>query len=168
MTLRIERFDETSQVQLIGPLTALLHEAYRPLAEGGLGYLASHQDERTTLKRLKQGESFLAFWGGQLAGTIYLYPPKEDSPCEHYRKPGVYSFGQFAVSPDLQGRGIGEALLKFVEQRARELGATEIAMDTAEGATVLIAMYSRHGYRNVGSVQWSVTNYMSVVMSKPL
>jgi GNAT superfamily N-acetyltransferase len=168
MTLRIETFDEQRHGHFIVSLTALLHESYRPLAEMGFRYSATHQDERATLKRLKQGESFLAFWEDQLAGTIYLRPPKQDHPCEYYQKHGVFHFGQFAVRVDLQGKGLAREMLAFVEGRAKALGGVEIALDTAEGATALIATYTRHGYRKVGSVKWTTTNYQSVIMSKVL
>ena len=59
-------------------------------------------------------------------------------------------------------------LLDFVEARARESGARELALDTAVGAKHLIDMYLRKGYRLVDKVDWPETNYLSVVMSKNL
>ena len=70
MKLIIATFDETQHQHLIEPLTELLHEAYRPLAEAGFKYLATHQDAGLTRRRLLRGDSFLAFWDSQLAGTI--------------------------------------------------------------------------------------------------
>lgn len=168
MALSIETFDREKHAQLIAPLTELLHAAYKPLADQGLRYLASHQDEGMTLKRLSQGQSFLAFFDGDLAGTIYLHPSKPDHPCVLYRAPQLFFFGQFAVRVDLQGRGIARALLDHVEGQAREQGGKTMALDTAEGASALIAWYARRGYKQLGYMRWDATNYRSVVMGKPL
>ena len=149
-------------------ITTLLHEAYAPLAGMGLRYLASHQDSATTKRRLKRGIPFVATREGALIGTVTLYPPATESPCAWYMRPGVYCFGQFAIRPDLQRQGIGSRLLRVIEARARECGAAELALDTAEGATHLRAWYERLGFRFIGNVSWDVTNYRSVVLSKNL
>lgn len=164
--LKIERFDVTQHSLWVAPLTELLHEAYAGLVLKGFQYVASHQLPERTLERLTRGEAFLAFWDGNLAGAISLDIPKQDSPCEYYRRAGLVHFGQFAVKPAYQGHGIARRLLQHMEQRAKELGASQIVMDTAEGALELIAMYERHGYRVVAETQWTSTNYRSVVMAK--
>jgi hypothetical protein len=46
--------------------------------------------------------------------------------------------------------------------------AAELAVDTAEPARHLIDWYTRLGYRFIEYAQWDVTNYRSVVMSKPI
>jgi predicted N-acetyltransferase YhbS len=152
----------------VAALTELLHQAYGQLARAGFRYLATHQDEAMTRKRLESGYPLVATQGEQIVGTVTLYPPDEDSPCELYRQAGVFCFGQFGVRPDLQRGGIGRALVAHLESKARELGGTHLALDTAEGATHLVQWYERLGFRLVQHVQWDVTNYRSVVMSKPL
>jgi GNAT superfamily N-acetyltransferase len=77
-------------------------------------------------------------------------------------------FGQFAVRPSHQGRGIGTTLLRLVEQRAAEQGVRQLALDTSEHAADLIAFYEVKGFRFVEHVQWSETNYRSVVLAKGL
>jgi GNAT superfamily N-acetyltransferase len=134
----------------------------------GFRYLATHQDDATTLKRLQRGFAFIAELDGTLAGTITLRPAPVQSDCGWYLQPGVFSFGQFAVRPDLQRCGIGLRLLQFIEQQARERGATELALDTAEEAIHLRQWYARLGFRCVGYVSWPDTNYRSIVLSKQL
>jgi GNAT superfamily N-acetyltransferase len=152
----------------IPPITALLHAAYAPLARMGFRYLATHQDDATTLRRLQRGFAFVAELDGVIVGTITLRPPPAQSDCAWYLRPGVFSFGQFAVSPDLQRRGIGLRMLQFIEQQARDRGATELALDTAEGAIHLCQWYERLGFRFIEHVTWPVTNYRSVILSKQL
>lgn len=159
---------EFSGEDRIPPVTKLLHAAYAGLAEMGFRYLATHQDDAMTLKRLESGRSFFAEKDGELVGTVTLRPPNPESDCQWYRRDGVYSFGQFAVNPDFQRAGIGSRLLKHVEKEARVKGAVELALDTAEGASHLRDWYSKLGYRFVEYGDWEVTNYRSVVLSKRL
>lgn len=44
----------------------------------------------------------------------------------------------------------------------------ELALDTAEQAQHLIALYAGFGYRHVGFVQWPGKVYRSFVLSKAL
>lgn len=149
-------------------LTDLLHRAYRPLAEGGLRYLATHQDVDMTRRRCAAGDTFVAEREGRVVGTITLayFDPARPKGMAFYDRPDVAHFMQFAVEPALQRQGIGSALLDAVETRAAARGMREIALDTAEPATDLITRYERRGYRFVDHVQWEVTNYRSVMMSK--
>lgn len=153
----------------ISELTALLHRAYAPLAERGMEYLATHQDDDTTRCRTAEGECFVAVHDdGRIVGTIVLIPAHGPGDVPYYDRPDVACFGQFAVEPALQGAGIGARLMDTVERRAAETGAREIALDTAETAVELIATYTRRGYRVVAGADWDVTNYRSVIMSRAL
>ena len=151
-------------------LTAMLHRAYRPLAERGMQYLASHQDTAMTRTRaLGPGcECIVALCGGAFVGTIALTRAGWSKGTPWYERPGVAAFGQFAVDPAHQGRGIGGLLLGWAEARAAESGAAELACDTSEHAHDLIRLYTARGYRAVETVRWDVTNYRSVVLSKAL
>jgi GNAT superfamily N-acetyltransferase len=163
-----ETFNPERHSALIEPLTALLHEAYAPLAARGMKYLATHQAPSKTFERLQRGESTLGFLDGSLVSTVTLYREDPVSACRYYRTAGVFSFGQFAVKQSHQGRGIGSAIMDMVESRAKELGARELALDTSEHASELIRMYTKRGYTLVGHTQWELVNYRSVIMSKSL
>lgn len=149
-------------------LTHLLHRAYKPLAEMGLRYFATHQTVEQTRSRVEAGECFVAEFEGQIIGTITLYTePHHDVP-DWYRRPEVGWFGQFGIEPRLQGTGVGNRMMQYVEERAIQLGLSELALDTSEQATHLIDWYKRHGWRVVEETDWDVTNYKSLVMSKAL
>jgi len=150
-------------------LTDLLHRAYAPLAAMGFRYLATHQDVATTRRRIAKGECFLMFDGARVIGTIVVTPPSTPAPyCEWYDRPDVAVANQFAIEPEFQGQGFGSRLLNLAERRARELGAAELAVDTAEGAAHLIRFYDVRGYRHIGYAQWKQANYRSVILSKRL
>jgi GNAT superfamily N-acetyltransferase len=153
----------------IAELTALLHRAYASLAEQGFRFWATQQSENDTRKRISDGHCYVAVMQGKIVGTITLRRRERTKGSPWYDRPDVASFGQFAVEPEFQRRGIGLALLNQVERRAREEGVVELALDTAEGASALIEMYSKLGYRFIEHVDWRPdTNYRSVILSKRL
>lgn len=63
------------------------------------------------------------------------------------------AFGMFAVRPQLQGQGIGDALLAECERRARAAGARRMTMTVIWTRSELIAWYERRGYRATGEQQ---------------
>ncbi len=149
-------------------LTELLHRAYRVLADMGLRFLATYQDVDTTKSRVSIGTCFVAELDGKIVGTITYYAPGRRYGCDYYKKKGVAHVGQLAVEPTLQRLGIAARLMSRAEDFARSRGMRELALDTAEPAIQLIDWYTRIGYRFVGYHQWDVTNYRSVIMTKPL
>jgi len=166
--MQILRFEVSRHDFLVEPLTELLHTSYAPLLERGMRYLATHQTPEVTRKRLLEGESYLGIKDDQLIATVTLKSRREVCRTRWYTQSGIFHFGQFAVHPDFQGQGIGSRLMDMLEGRARDLGATELALDTSEHAEDLIYMYTKRGYRRVETVQWEETNYRSVILSKTL
>ncbi|MFA5889865.1 MAG: GNAT family N-acetyltransferase [Actinomycetota bacterium] len=165
ISLREWNAEEDSLVEL----TDLLHRSYAGLAEMGLRYVATYQDEETTARRIAGVECTLALLDNQMVGTVTFRPPGRSRGCPWYDHPDVASFGQFCVDPDLRRVGLGSALLDHVEARAAQSGAAEIACDTAEQATHLIEMYEARGYRFIEYADWRpMTNFRSVVLSKTL
>lgn len=153
----------------ISEITELLHKSYKQLADLGFRYLATHQDDHETEKRLIKGISYLALDGKKIISTVSLYHNNSESyNCNWYQKKNVAHFGQFGVLPEYQKEGIGNYMMDLIEAKAKELGETELALDTAEGAVHLINFYKRRGYRFIEYVDWDVTNYRSVIMSKKL
>lgn len=157
-----------SSSDTIPELTRLLHDAYAHLARRGLRYVATHQNDIITARRLGRGFPLVAYLNQELVGTATLYPPRPDSPVPWYRRPDVFHFGQFGVRPSLQRKGIGVRILRELERRARARGASELACDTAEEAEHLRSWYDREGYRFIAHTQWAITNFRSVVLSKGL
>ena len=164
-SLEIKLFSEDDP---ISDLTGLINRAYSQLADLGLKYVGTWQGDDITRKRIRTAECYVGFLDGRIVATILFRDPATTRGSPWYERDDVASFGQFGVEPDLQGRGVGSAMLSHIENRAIEKGAAEIALDTAEPAQHLIDWYSRRGYRFIEYVDWPVTNYRSVIMSKNL
>jgi GNAT superfamily N-acetyltransferase len=164
--IQISALDEHDSLEA---LTALLHRAYAELGAMGFRYKAVDQGVEITRARISNGECYVAVYGGELVGTAVLLPPSwRPAHCEWYRRPEVAVLSQFAVEPQLQRRGLGSRLISHLEARAAELGAEELTINTAEGATHLVGLYERRGYRHIGHAQWEHTNFRSVLLSKRL
>lgn len=152
----------------ISALTGLLHAAYAGLGGMGFNYTAVDQSEDVTRKRISRGDCLVAIERGVLLGTIMFHAPGRSRGCPCYERPDVATIGQFGITPDRQGGGIGTRLLRAAEQMAVASGAAELALDTSEGADHLIAWYEREGFRFVEYAQWEGKTYRSVIMSKRL
>jgi GNAT superfamily N-acetyltransferase len=86
--------------------------------------------------RCEAGEAWLLEGGdGALLGAVVI----EDAP-DHLWLDNV------AVEPTLHHRGIGRALLDFVEAEARRRGHAELRLLTHERMERNIALYARLGY----------------------
>ncbi|MFE9774418.1 GNAT family N-acetyltransferase [Streptomyces sp. NPDC005931] len=72
--------------------------------------------------------------------------------CFQLEHRGEYAyFGMFAVSPALQGAGLGKTIIAEAERRAREAwGVREMHMTVISVREDLIAWYERRGYRRTG------------------
>jgi N-acetylglutamate synthase-like GNAT family acetyltransferase len=66
---------------------------------------------------------------------------------------GAGYFGTFAVRPTLQGGGVGAALLRAAEERARRLGLERVEMTVLSVRSELIAWYERRGYARTGATR---------------
>jgi ribosomal protein S18 acetylase RimI-like enzyme len=74
--------------------------------------------------------------------------------CCQLEHRGEYAyFGMFAVSPTLQGAGLGKAVIAEAERQARESwGVREMHMTVISVRDDLIAWYERRGYRRTGEM----------------
>jgi len=94
--------------------------------------------------------------GGQLIACAHI---AEDE--------GAGYFGMFAVSPQLQGSGIGKALLAEAERVVRdEWQLPQMRMRVIDLRDELIAFYQRRGYRRTG--QYSPFPYGDARFGLPL
>jgi ribosomal protein S18 acetylase RimI-like enzyme len=69
-------------------------------------------------------------------------------------KPGILRLRQMAVLNDLQGKGIGRALMNFAENIARDQGYRVMSMHARKNA---VGFYEKMGYKVAGNEFLEVT-----------
>jgi predicted GNAT family N-acyltransferase len=80
---------------------------------------------------------FACYLGGRLAGCLVLCP----------REGGDIQMRQVSVATELQGQGIGTALVEYSEVWARQAGYRRMILHARDTAT---AFYEKLGYAKVG------------------
>lgn len=150
-------------------LTDLLHRAYKPLADIGLNFIATHQTVEYTRKYFRKGECYLLMNPeNKMCGTIFYYNETFKDAPDIFKDKDTVLFGKFAVEPEIQKNGIGSMLMDFAEQLAKQRGKKRMVLDTSENAEHLIRYYNKRGYKYLHHWQWPDVNYKSVVMVKEL
>ena len=152
----------------ISKLTEMLHAAYAGLAKQGFNFTAADQSDDITRARIAEGLCLVAIGDGGIIGTLIYQAPNPALPCDWYDRPNVAFLQQFAVRPDLQGKGIGSLLLAEAEKRASMDKASEIVLDTSEKAEDLIRWYENRGYAIAGRTRFPGKTYYSAILSKAL
>ncbi len=94
----------------IEAITGMLHDAYAPLAALGLRFVATHQDSAVTRRRMRRGDDSRARRGCDRRHHL-AEGCRDHSGLPLYERPDVAAFGQYAVRPSHQCRGIGSTLL---------------------------------------------------------
>ena len=91
---------------------------------------------------------------GTLLGTVTSCPP--GSPWRELSDPGEAQgeFRMLAVVPAARGRGVGEALVRACEERARAAGATRMWLTTLDDMAAAQRIYARLGYRHDPARDW--------------
>jgi ribosomal protein S18 acetylase RimI-like enzyme len=85
-----------------------------------------------------EGSVYVAIRNGDVCGVLVL------KPAERY-----LLIENVAVDPNYQGCGLGQKLMRFVEQQARQAGLGEVRLYTNELMTENIAFYLWLGYEEV-------------------
>lgn len=70
-----------------------------------------------------------------------------------------------AIEPNARGKGVGTRLQEAVDERARDLGRTEIILEVVDANPRAKALYERHGYRTVTTVTSPCGRLDSVFLS---
>lgn len=65
-------------------------------------------------------------------------------------RPGRAEVTRMRVAPDLHRRGLGWAMLTHLLERARQLGLSELELETTSRQTPAIAMYKKAGFTETG------------------
>lgn len=140
----------------VGAIVALVESAYRgDASRAGWTTEADLLDGRRTgaddvIACIDRPRSriLLAERGDALLACAHVAEEHSDG------EPSSGYFGMFSVRPDLQGSGIGKALLDEAERMVRDdWGLTVMRMTVIDVREELIAFYERRGYRRTGIIK---------------
>jgi len=95
-------------------------------------------DPEGTILR-KGGRVYQAWSGGEVVGCLALIPMGD----------GVYELSKMAVSPALQGKGIGRRLLLHAIAEARALGAASLFLGSNSTLKNAVHLYEAVGFEHV-------------------
>jgi ribosomal protein S18 acetylase RimI-like enzyme len=87
-----------------------------------------------------------------ILGSVTSCPP--GSPWRELSRDGEGEFRMLAAAPTARGRGVGEALVRHCEDRAKAAGSTRMWLSTLDEMTHAQRIYSRLGYRPEPSRDW--------------
>jgi GNAT superfamily N-acetyltransferase len=102
VTIRLLEADDS-----LADLTDMIHRAYSALGDMGFNYTAVDQPVSVTRERVAEGECWVAEDEGRIVGTCMLSFPFPTFDNDYFSVDGHAYINQFAVEPELQGRGIG-------------------------------------------------------------
>lgn len=150
-----------------------IHAIYAHAVLNGLASFEEQPPSEPELRRrheevVAKGLPYLvADFGGAIAGYGYCGPYRTRSAYRYALEDSVY------VRPDVQGRGVGSALLSELIRRCEGLGYRQLVAvigDSAHAAS--ISLHAAHGFLRVGtlrSVGFKFGRWVdSVIMQRPL
>lgn len=144
----------------IPEIRKLVNSAYKELADIGLNYTATYQDEIETKQRMSQGRCFVLRDPTRIVATILFYEKN------HFTNKKTAYVGQFGVLPELKKSGLGTRLMNYCELLAQNEKYEAIQLDTAIPAKHLVSWYTKRGYNIVGEMHWEGKTYDSYIFEK--
>jgi ribosomal protein S18 acetylase RimI-like enzyme len=138
-----------ADLPVVGSLTV---EAYRVD-----GYVDAHDDYTTTLadaeSRFRDAEVLVAADdSGTVLGSVTVVLP--GTPYAEISQPGELEFRMLAVSSAARGRGVGEALVRTVIDRARAAGIGQVVLSSSEKMLAAHRLYQRLGFTRLPERDW--------------
>ncbi|WP_147126350.1 GNAT family N-acetyltransferase [Shimia ponticola] len=83
-------------------------------------------------------------------------------------KDGYGEVKSFYVSPAARGKGVGAALIRQIEDQARDEGLSVLNLETGDELAAACRLYERHGFTRCGPFGEYEDNGSSVFMTKTL
>lgn len=114
------------------------------------------------LEGIQAGTLYLAQLGKNIAGSVILNqlaPAAYEGAAWQHPENAALVVHTFVVHPAFRGMGIGQALLSFADEHAKNLGLGCVRLDVFEGNLPAIALYRRCGYSYIQRVDLGLGEY---------
>ncbi|MDT7785789.1 MAG: hypothetical protein QOF58_4208 [Pseudonocardiales bacterium] len=122
------------------------------------GYLDGTDDYAGTLAdsaaRFRDAELLVAVdESGTVLGSVTVVHP--GTPYAEISQPGELEFRMLSVSAQARGRGVGEALVRTVIDRARTAGIGRVVLSSSEKMVAAHRLYQRLGFTRLPERDWA-------------
>jgi ribosomal protein S18 acetylase RimI-like enzyme len=122
------------------------------------GYVGPHDDYATRLAdattRFRDAEILVAVDDtGTVLGSVTVVHP--GTPYAEVSEPGELEFRMLSVSSSARGRGVGEALVRAVIDRARAAGLGKVVLSSSEKMLAAHRLYQRLGFTRLPERDWA-------------
>lgn len=96
------------------------------------------------------GAILMADLDGEAVGTVGLVPGHDE---------GTLELIKMSARSDVQGKGIGRALMDAAIAKARDMGASAIWLETNTKLAAALALYRKSGFRELTGDELTATPY---------
>ena len=123
------------------------------------GFVDAHDDYAKTLadaaSRFRDAELLVAAdsGSGEVIGSVTVVHPA--TPYAEISQPGELQFRMLSVASSARGRGVGEALVRTVIDRARAVGAGQVVLSSSEKMLAAHRLYERLGFTRLPDRDWT-------------
>ena len=139
---------EASEIEIVSFNDELHHEAFRALNEEWIRDLFGvveegdyYEFDHPVENIIQQGgHIFIALLRGKPVGTFAMMRCKN---------PNDYELVKFAVSPEVQGQGIGRRLIEACIAYARRTGGYRLFLESNHKCAAAVHLYKRYGFRHI-------------------
>lgn len=98
----------------------------------------------------KGGAILIAEYDGEPVGTVGLVPGHGE---------GILELIKMSARTDVQGKGIGRALMEAAVSKSRQMGASKIWLETNTKLAAALALYRKAGFRELSGDEVTPTPY---------
>ena len=141
-----------------GEVTVQAYEADGHLADD-VGYDGTLRD---VARRVEEAEVLVAVdRAGEVVGTVTVVHP--GSGYAEVSRPGELEFRMLAVAPSARGRGVGEALVMAVFERARARGLRKVVLSSLDRMHSAHRLYERLGFTRLAERDWRPFPHIALI-----
>ncbi|MBO9595292.1 MAG: GNAT family N-acetyltransferase [Niabella sp.] len=147
--LQQKKIRESSQVQIVH-YEPKYKTVFRTLNEAWISQY--FEMEETDIRALNHPDKYILNKGGHILVALYEQKPvgvcaliKMDDPDYDYE------MAKMAVAPEAQGKNIGKLLADAIIQKAKELGASRLYLESNTRLKAAISLYYKLGFKKINN-----------------
>lgn len=142
-----KKLRESGEVTIV-PFTSVYQQAFKELNEQWISHY--FKMEEADHRSLDHPQSYILDKGGYIA--IALYRGEPVGTCALINMGGdVYELAKMAVSPSVQGKGIGYLLGQDCINKAKSMRAVKLYLESNSRLKPAISLYHKLGFRKVAA-----------------